>query len=332
MNMDFTQYIKDKVKLNLRTIILPEYREDRMYFAAEKMIKQGLAKKIMMCGDIDFIHKHAKDLGTDMEKVELVPIEKNKNFDMFVNAYFELRKHKNISMEQARQTMKNELYFGAMMVKMNEADGMVAGAMNTTADLVRAAIQVVGPKEGIKTVSSFFVMIVPESDYGEKGLFLYADCGVVADPTEEQLADIGIATAESTRKLFNIEPRVAFLSFSTKGSASHSKVEKVVKAINIAKSKRPDLLMDGELQGDAALELRVAKKKAGESKVAGKANVLIFPDLDSGNISYKLTQYLAKAEAYGPILQGLAKPVNDLSRGCVPDDIVSVACITQLLV
>lgn len=332
MNIDFTQYIKDKVKLNLRTVILPEYRDDRMYFAAEKIIKQGLAKKIIMCGDIDFIHKHAKDLGTDIEKVDLVPIEKNKNFDLFVNTYFELRKHKNISIEQAHQTMKNELYFGAMMVRMNEADGMVAGAMNTTADLIRAAIQVVGPKEGIKTVSSFFVMIVPDSDYGEKGLFLYADCGVVADPTEEELADIGIATAESMRKLFNTEPRVAFLSFSTKGSASHSKVEKVVKALALAKSKRPDLIMDGELQGDAALEIRVAKKKAGESQVAGKANVLIFPDLDSGNISYKLTQYLAKAEAYGPILQGLAKPVNDLSRGCVPDDIVSVACITQLLV
>lgn len=332
MNMDFTQYIKDKVKLNLRTVILPEYRDDRMYFAAEKIIKQGLAKKIIMCGDIDFIHKHAKDLGTDIEKVDLVPIEKNKNFDLFVNTYFELRKHKNISIEQAHQTMKNELYFGAMMVRMNEADGMVAGAMNTTADLIRAAIQVVGPKEGIKTVSSFFVMIVPDSDYGEKGLFLYADCGVVADPTEEELADIGIATAESMRKLFNTEPRIAFLSFSTKGSASHSKVEKVVKALALAKSKRPDLIMDGELQGDAALEIRVAKKKAGESQVAGKANVLIFPDLDSGNISYKLTQYLAKAEAYGPILQGLAKPVNDLSRGCLPDDIVSVACITQLLV
>ncbi|MDD5065481.1 MAG: phosphate acetyltransferase [bacterium] len=330
--MDFNKHIKDQVKKNPKTIILPEYKEDRMYFAAEKLMKQGLVKKLFMCGDPDFIRKKEKELKVNLEGVEISSIGKSEHFERFVQEYYILRKEKNISLDLSRQTMANELYFGAMMVRAGFADGMVAGAMNTTADLVRAAIQVIGPKTGIKTVSSFFVMIVPDCPYGEQGLFLYADSGVVPDPNAEQLCDIALTTAESMVKLFRCEPRVAFLSFSTKGSAKHPRVDKVVTAYNLLKVRRPDILADGELQGDAALEPRVAKKKAGESKVAGKANVLIFPDLDSGNISYKLTQYLAKAEAFGPILQGLNKPVNDLSRGCVPDDIVSVACITQLMV
>ncbi len=193
--MDFKQYIKDKVKLNPKVVVLPEYKEDRMYFAAEKIIQQDLAKKVIMCGDVDFIHKSSKELGVKIEKVEIVAIIGNKNFDQYTNEYFELRKHKNVTKDEAVNTLKNELYYGAMMVRMNEADCMVAGAMNTTGDLVRAAIQVIGPKEGIKTVSSFFVMIVPNCSYGEHGLLLYADSGVVPDPTEEQLADIGITTA-----------------------------------------------------------------------------------------------------------------------------------------
>ncbi len=226
--------------------------------------------------------------------------------------------------------MKNELYFGAMLVRRGIADGMVAGAMNTTADVVRAAIRVIGTREGINTVSSFFVMIVSDCTYGENGILFFADSGVVINPIASQLADIAICTADSMKALIGAEPRVAFLSFSTKGSANHPLVDKVKNAFKIAHNKRPDILMDGELQGDAALELRVAKKKAPDSKVAGKANILIFPDLNAGNIAYKLVQYLGKAEAYGPILQGLAKPVNDLSRGCSVDDIVGVACITQL--
>ncbi len=329
--MNFIDDIKNKVReKGPLKIVLPEYKEERMYYAAEKLIKEKLVEKVIMTGDSKYINDKAKQLGVDITGVEIVQIEGFSDFDRFVEYYYNKRKAKGITEEQAVADMKNELYFGAMLVKEGIADGMVAGAMNTTSNVVRAAIRIIGTQEGIETVSSFFIMIVPDSPYGEKGLLFFADCGVVINPTATQLADIAICTADSMKAIIGAEPRVAFLSFSTRGSASHILVDKVKNGLKKAQEKRPDILMDGELQGDASLEMRVGKKKAPDSKVAGNANVLIFPDLNAGNIAYKLVQYLGKSEAYGPILQGLAKPVNDLSRGCVPDDIVGVACLTQL--
>ncbi len=330
--MDFNKYIKDKVKKNLKTIVFPEYKDDRMYYAAYKLIQKKLVKQIMICGNTDIIAKKAKELNINLNNIKVVSIEKNENFEKFASEFYELRKEKKITEEKARDAMKDELYFGAMMVRLGYADGMVAGASHSTADVVRSALQVVTLKEGVKTLSSYFVMCLTDSSYGEKGLLFFADCAVMPKPSPSQLSDIALSTAESMKKLIEGNPKIAFLSFSTKGSASHPDVERVVEAYNIFKQKRPDMVVDGELQVDTALIERVALKKASDSPIAGKANILIFPDLNSGNIAYKLTQYLGNAGAYGPILQGLKKPVNDLSRGCVVDDIVNVACMTQLMV
>lgn len=330
--MNFIDEIKNLLKSKgVKDVVLPEYQEERMYFAAEKLLKEGLARNVIFTGDAGYIKNKAKELKVNIDGVKILPIENSDYYDDFVKEYIKIRESKGITEEEARTTLKNELYFGAMLVRKGLGDVMVAGAMNTTADVVRAAIRVIGTKEGINTVSSFFVMVHPNKSFGEQGILFFADCAVVINPTASQLADIAICTADSMRALTKFEPKVAFLSFSTKGSASHPNVSKVVNALNIAKSKRPDILMDGEIQADAALIERVAKKKLKESPVAGRANILIFPDLNSGNIAYKLVQYLGSAEAYGPILQGLAKPVNDLSRGCSVDDIVGVACISQLL-
>ncbi len=331
--MDFIDSIKEKVKKNLKRIVLPESKEDRMYLAAEKLLKENLVKELIFVGEKDFIIKKAQELNVSdiIEKIRIYDIETFERLEEFGDEFYELRKHKGISKEEAMNSIKNELFFGAMLVRKGLADGMVAGAMNETANVVRSGLYIIGTKEGINTVSSFFVMILPDKNIGEEGILFFADSAVVINPTASQLADIGISTAESMKSLLGKEPRIAFLSFSTKGSASHPLVDKVVNALNIAREKRPDLKMDGEFQLDSALIERVARKKVKtESEVAGKANILIFPDLNSGNIGYKLTQYLGKAMAVGPILQGLKKPVNDLSRGCLVDDIVGVVCITQL--
>jgi phosphate acetyltransferase len=250
--------------------------------------------------------------------------EKSEKLTEFTNIFFDLRKAKGLKIEQAQQTMKLPLFFGAMMIREGQADGSVAGSLSTTSDVIRAGIQIVGMPAGITVVSSFFLMVFPNISYS------YADCGVVPDPTAEQLADIAISTASNHRKLTGEEPRVAMLSFSTKGSASHPSVEKVQKATSLVKIKQPDLIIDGELQFDAAVVPSVCAKKAPGSPIAGTANVFIFPDLNAGNISYKLTQRLAGAEAFGPIIQGLKKPCYDLSRGCSVSDIVTMVAINSV--
>jgi phosphate acetyltransferase len=248
----------------------------------------------------------------------------------YANGFYELRKNKGVTIEQAEKTVKDPMYFGTMMVKLGHADGLVSGAVHTTGDLLRPGLQVIKTAQGISTVSSFFIMLVPDSTYGSNGMFLFSDCAVNPNPTAEQLAAIAISTAETAKNLCSMEPKVAMLSFSTKGSADHELVEKVRKATDIAKQLRPDLQIDGELQLDAAIVQKVAEQKAPGSSVAGQANVLIFPDLQSGNIGYKLVQRLAKAEAIGPVCQGFAKPINDLSRGCNVEDIVNVVAVTAV--
>ncbi|MDR0288025.1 MAG: phosphate acetyltransferase [Clostridiales bacterium] len=325
--MKFLEQICQRAKDNIKTIILPESEDIRTIKAAAAVQKQGLAK-IVLVGDEEKIEKLAK--GLDISKCRIVNPVKYEKFDEYADAFYELRKAKGVTKEQAIDTMKDYVYFATMMVKMGEADGMVSGAAHSTANTVRPALQILKTKPGTKMVSAFFVMVVPDCEYGAKGTFVYADSGLVEDPNVEELSDIAIESAKSFSQLVKEEPIVAMLSYSTYGSAKSELVEKVLKASKLAKEKAPDLLLDGELQADAALVPDIGQSKAPGSKVAGYANVLVFPDLNCGNIAYKLTQRLAKAEAYGPILQGIAKPVNDLSRGCSAEDIVGVIAITAV--
>jgi phosphate acetyltransferase len=315
--------IRAKAKLLKKHIILPDSTDERAIQAARLIFDEQIAN-ISLVGNEEAIHAKAKQIGVGLEKIHIVDPEKSEKFNEFTNLFFELRKAKGLTIEQAQQTMKLPLFFGAMMVREGLADGSVAGSLSTTSDVIRAGIQIVGMPAGITVVSSFFLMVFPQINYS------YADCGVVPDPTAEQLADIAISTASNHRKLTGEEPRVAMLSFSTKGSASHPSVEKVQKATALVKIKQPDLIVDGELQFDAAVVPSVSAKKAPGSPVAGTANVFIFPDLNAGNISYKLTQRLAGAEAFGPIIQGLKKPCYDLSRGCSVSDIVTMVAINSV--
>lgn len=310
-----------------KTITLPEGEDSRVVTAAWDIARQKLAKVVLL-GRRDKIHDTAVECGVNIDDLMVVDPATAPDRDEYVQAYYELRKNKGITLDQAAKIIADPLYFGVMMVNAGKADGQVSGAAHSTADTVRPALQVLKTAPGISTVSSFFVIIVPDCDYGEKGLFIYSDAGLVIDPTAEQLAEIAITSARTMANLFDIEPRVAMLSFSTKGSAKHTMVDKVARATEIAKSRAPEIAIDGEMQGDAALVQWIGEKKAPGSPVAGRANVLIFPDIQAGNIAYKLTERLAKAEAYGPVLQGLRKPVNDLSRGCDSNDIVNVAAIT----
>ncbi len=315
--------IKAKARQLKKHIVLPDATDERAIQAARILVDEQLAT-ISLIGNEDTIRAKAKQLGKNLDGVVIVDPDKSGQFDEFTSIYHSLRKAKGMQLEEAKKIMKHPLFFGAMMVRQGIADGSVAGSISTTGDVLRAGLQIVGMPEGINVVSSFFLMVFPNTVYS------FADCAVVPEPTAEQLADIAISTAENHRKLTGEQPRIAMLSFSTKGSASHPMVEKVQKATALAKQKRPDIIIDGELQLDAAIVPSVGKKKAPGSEVAGTANVLIFPDLNAGNIGYKLTQRLAGAEAVGPIVQGLKKPCYDLSRGCSVDDIVSVAAINAV--
>lgn len=281
-------------------------------------------------GNETTIKENAKNLGVNISGIEIIdPLTSAKTAE-YANAFYELRKSKGVTEEKALATVKDPVYYGTMMVKVGDADGLVSGAVHSTGDLLRPGLQIIKTAPGIKVVSSFFVMEVPNSPYGDNGTLLFGDCAVNPNPSAEELASIAISTADNAKALCGIDPKVAMLSFSTMGSAKHEYVDKVVEATKIAKEARPDLAIDGELQLDAAIVGKVAKLKAPNSTVAGNANVLIFPDLQAGNIGYKLVQRFAGAEAIGPICQGFAKPINDLSRGCSYEDIVNVVAITAV--
>jgi phosphate acetyltransferase len=328
--MGFSDIVWERARGVQAHIVLPESTDIRMQHAAARVVKLGLVRKISLLGNPAEIGRIAAENGIDLSRVETVDHVKEGNLGDFTETFYELRRTKGLSREEAFDLMKNPLYYGAMMVRKGLADGMVAGAVNSSANLLRAAFTVVGLRTGNKTASSCFVMIVPDRTYGHEGQMIFADCATVPSPDAHQLADIAIASAETGRNLLGLVPIVAMLSFSTKGSAIHESLDKVIHAVEIVRKRRPDIVIDGELQADAALVEGVARTKCPGSPVSGRANILVFPDLNSGNICYKLVQRLAKAEAFGPILQGLAKPVNDLSRGCSADDIVNVVTITAV--
>lgn len=325
--MNFLEQICERAKKDIKTIVLPESEDIRTIKAAAMIQERGIAN-IILVGVPEKIQELAA--GLDISKCRIVDPVKYERFNEYVNTFYEMRKAKGMTMEKAEATMKDYVYFATMMVKMGEADGMVSGAAHSTADTVRPSLQILKTKPGTSMVSAFFVMVVPNCEYGANGIFVYADSGLVENPSAEGLADIAIESSKSFKQLVQEKPIVAMLSYSTYGSAKSELTEKVIEATKMAKEKAPELLLDGELQADAALVPAIGQSKAPGSEVAGHANVLVFPDLNCGNIAYKLTQRLAKAEAYGPILQGVAKPVNDLSRGCAAEDIVGVVAITAV--
>ncbi len=329
--MHLVDQIKSKARTNTQTVVLPESYDDRMIQAAELITKDGLAKVVLL-GEATTLEAKANELGVSLAGVELIDPKGAAQLDTYIAELVKLREKKGLTAEQARETLTGDdnLFFGAMMVHMSDAGGMVAGAFNTTGDVLRAAFQVVGTAPGMNTVSSVFLMVTKNPDFGENGVLCFADCAVNPNPNAQALAEIAVSTASSCKSFLGVDARVAMLSFSTKGSATHKDCNKVLEALQIAKELAPDLQIDGELQADAALLPKIGEKKAPGSAVAGKANTLIFPDLDAGNIGYKLVERVAGAEAVGPIVQGLAKPVNDLSRGCSVDDIVSVSAITAV--
>jgi len=324
MSNKLMEDIKSRASARKKTIILPESHDDRVIKAAEILNKEKIASVITIGNEVKVISK-AKSLGCELSGVRIINPETSDKLSDFTNIYFNLRKKKGITIEDARNTMKRDLFFAAMMIREGMANGSVAGSTAATADVLKAGIQCIGMPEGISIVSSFFLMILPDKTYS------FADCAVVPAPDVEQLADIAISTAINHRKLTGEEPYIAMLSFSTRGSAQHESVDKVIQATELVRKKHPELNIDGELQFDAAIIDSIGRRKAPGSSVAGRANVLIFPDLNAGNIGYKIAQRLGKAEAIGPVVQGLQKPFFDLSRGCSVEDIVNTSAIAVLM-
>ncbi|MCK4858119.1 MAG: phosphate acetyltransferase [candidate division Zixibacteria bacterium] len=328
--MSILEKLQDKAKSLKKRVVYPEGEEERTIIAAKKVVADAIAA-VTLIGNSDEISALAGKHGLDLEQCRVIDPDSSDLIGEFTDEFFELRKTKGISRDEAQTTIRQPLYWGAMMVRKGLADGSVAGAINTTGDVIRAGIHVVGLAPGISTVSSFFMMVVPEFLGEPNKVFFFADGAVVPNPTSDQLGAIAVSTARAYKVLIDEEPRVAMLSFSTKGSARHRMIDKVTAGLAAAREIDPDLIIDGELQVDAAIIPKIQEKKAPDSPVAGKANVLVFPDLDAGNIAYKIVQRLAKAEAIGPIVQGLAHPVNDLSRGCSADDIVNVTAIAMIM-
>ncbi len=329
--MSFIEEIKNRAKEDKKTIILPEAEDKRVLEAASKVIKQGFAKVILL-GDEEKIKEDSSKNKIDLDGVDIInPLTSDKK-EEYKQKLYELRKNKGMTLEQAEELLKEPIYFGMMMLKdeNSKADGLVSGAAHSTANTLRPALQILKTKPGTKLVSAFFVMCVPDCEYGENGTFIFGDSGLNQNPTADELSEIAISSSKSFEQLVMKEAKVAMLSYSTKGSAKSELTEKVIEATKLVKEKETNLMVDGELQLDAAIVPEIAASKAPDSPLKGEANVLIFPDLDAGNIGYKLVQRLAKAEAYGPLCQGIAKPVNDLSRGCSADDIVGVVAITAV--
>lgn len=326
--MSAIEKIKAKARADVKHIVLPEGTEPRTVQASAKILKEGVAR-VTLLGNPDEVRKVAAETGTDLTGVAIIDPATSEKSAAYADLLYELRKAKGMTPEQATELVtKNPLYYGAVMLKAGDADGMVAGAINSTGNVLRPALQIIKTAPGIKVVSSCFIMELPDHKWGDDGVMIFGDCAVIPNPTAEELAAIAIASAASGKQLVDINPRVAMLSFSTKGSAKHENVTKVQEATKLAHELAPDLQLDGELQADAALVESVGQLKSPGSTVAGHANVLVFPDLQAGNIGYKLVQRLGNAQAYGPILQGIAKPCNDLSRGCSVDDIVATVAIT----
>ena len=327
--MSFIEQIKQRAKKEIKTIVLPEATDVRILEAAQIVKKEGYAKVILI-GNEEEVRKLANEKKIELGKTEIIDPSKSEETERYAKELYELRKAKGMTEEQANQLVLEPVYYGMMMVKLDEADGLVSGAAHSTSDTLRPALQILKTAPGTKLVSAFFVMVVPNCEYGANGTFIFADSGLNEEPDSEKLSEIAISSSKSFEQLVGKEPKVAMLSYSTYGSAHSASTEKIIEATKLVKEKEPKLLVDGELQLDAAIVPEVAEFKAKGSPLKGEANVLVFPDLGAGNIGYKLVQRLAKAEAYGPLCQGIAKPVNDLSRGCSSEDVAGVVAITAV--